>query len=84
MSCVPGYAGFLNYDLSQLPDIQDLLMAHQTAQASALQRTQIALPAVKVTTGDYAGLGNRIPGIVTGFVMALLAKRVFLLDSSIL
>lgn len=40
--------------------------------------------AILVETLDIVGLGNRIPSIVVGFVMALFTNRVFLLKSSII
>lgn len=43
-----------------------------------------APPAVVVTSNDLVGLGNRLPAIATGYVMALFTKRVFLLHSSLL
>jgi xyloglucan fucosyltransferase len=41
-------------------------------------------PAVLVTSNDLVGLGNRVPAIITSYVMALLTKRVLLLQSSVL
>jgi hypothetical protein len=78
--------GLLSYDLDQLTDLHALLQAHQDAQNTALQSAERlhAPRAIKVETHDSVGLGNRIPSIVTGFVMALFTKQAFLLESSIL
>lgn len=78
-------AGLLSYDLDKLPNLQALLQAHRVAQNAAL-RDPVGHPpnAIKVVTHDNVGLGNRVPSIVTGFVLALFTRRAFLLESSIL
>lgn len=39
---------------------------------------------VLVISNDLVGLGNRVPAIVTGFIMALFTKRLFMLHSTLL
>jgi xyloglucan fucosyltransferase len=39
-------------------------------------------PAVLVSSNDLIGLGNRLPAVVTGYVLALFTQRLFLLQST--
>lgn len=73
------------YDLANISDLQSLLWAHQQYQTTALMNAASQRPpAVLVTSNDLVGLGNRVPAIITGYVLALLTKRVLLLQSSLL
>lgn len=72
--------------MDDIDDFNSLLIAHEVQQEYALQQAsagQNPPKALLVETLDIVGLGNRIPSIVVGFIMALFTKRVFLLDSSV-
>jgi hypothetical protein len=73
------------YDLDSISDLQSLLWRHQHFQTAALQGGgHITHPVILVNTNDAVGLGNRLPSVVTGFVLALLTKRLFMLHSTLL
>lgn len=72
------------YDLQSKDNFSTAFTAHQQWQRTVLAAadTQAPPPAVLVQMHEVAGLGNRIPSLVTGYLMALLTGRVFLLQPS--
>jgi len=88
--------GYLNYTLNQTTTLYSLVAAHTAAQEAALaglkaqaspakdgNSTRPRFNAILVKNRMDVGLGNRIPAIVTGYMVALLSRRVFLLDSDL-
>lgn len=79
------------YDLGRIDSLEQLLWAHRSYQEEALANltsgttSGAPLPAaVRVATWQHVGLGNRLPSLVTGLAIALLTRRLILIDSSAL
>lgn len=72
------------YKLHELPNLAALLQAHRSYQIASITTGNSSAPAVICSTNQRSGLGNRIPGVITSFVVALFTGRVWLLDSSLL
>lgn len=79
---------FPPYDLDSIPDLPSLLQAHTQWQASVLDGSSTPvpahIPAVLVSSNDLIGLGNRLPAIVTSYVLALFTHRLYLLKAAFL
>lgn len=72
------------YRLHELATLTDLLYAHSKYQTMTLMDGNRSAPVVVCRTSEGSGLGNRIPGVITSFVVALFTGRVWLLESSLL
>lgn len=83
-SPVPSPLQGMPYNLEQLPDLAALLAAHKKHQLAVLEARVKGAPAVVCYTGQGHGLGNRVPGVITSFAVALLTGKVWLLDSTLL
>eukprot|EP00775_Hariotina_reticulata_P013130 gene13130-13260_t len=90
-----GY-GYLNYTLNQTTTLYSLVAAHTAAQTAALlnltahgalasggNSSHPKFKAILVKADKHVGLGNRIPSIITGYLIALLSRRIFLLDAAL-
>jgi len=86
------HPGYLNYTLIQSTTLLTLVADHTMQQAAALAELKAQAPdgnssalpkfnAVLVKTRMDAGLGNQVPSIMTGYLLALLTRRIFLLAS---
>jgi hypothetical protein len=83
-------AAGLPYVLEEQRDLSSLVKAHQAYQTQVLagntagssSTVSRAVPAILVAAPDgVAGIGNRLPSIVTAYVMALFTQRVLLIDA---
>lgn len=72
------------YAVKELKDLDSLITAHSTYQTRVLSKGSHSVPprALVVQAYPHMGLGNRLPSIATGFVMALFTGRILLVDAT--
>jgi hypothetical protein len=73
------------YVVGELKDFNSLIKAHNTYQTRMLTAgsTDAVPHAILVTAGENVGIGNRLPSIVTAFVMALFTSRLLLVEAGV-
>jgi xyloglucan fucosyltransferase len=86
------YNAGLPYVLEEQQNLSSLIKAHHAYQLQALSNGDSsssssssvfirAVPAIVVTASEASGVGNRLPAIVTSYVLALFTQRVLLVDA---